>query len=90
MAVNVSPAYLFRKVAADAPTILFDEVDTVFINMASSGASTEEVRGLLNAGHRVAGVTPTRWGEAARLRPLYSIDLHAISTSRGHRSRTGS
>ena len=31
-AVNVSPAYLFRKVAdeAGAPTLLFDEIDTVF------------------------------------------------------------
>src|SRR5262249_46633275 len=31
-AINVSPAYLFRKVAAEAgpPTILFDEIDTVF------------------------------------------------------------
>ncbi len=27
-AVNVSASYLFRKVAAGAPTILFDEVDT--------------------------------------------------------------
>jgi uncharacterized protein DUF3631 len=56
MAVNVSPAYLFRKVAADAPTILFDEVDTVFVNKTSNGASTEEVRGLLNAGHRKGAV----------------------------------
>src|SRR5262245_18334476 len=31
-AVNVSPAYLFRKVGDDKapPTILFDEIDTVF------------------------------------------------------------
>ena len=32
-AVNVTPAYLFRKVADEAgrPTILFDEIDTVFV-----------------------------------------------------------
>ena len=29
-AINVSAAYLFRKVAADSPTVLFDEIDTVF------------------------------------------------------------
>src|SRR5262249_22492909 len=31
-AINVSPAYLFRKVGADdgRPTILYDEIDTVF------------------------------------------------------------
>src|SRR5262249_7462936 len=29
-AINVSPAYLFRKVGEGAPTILFDEIDTVF------------------------------------------------------------
>jgi hypothetical protein len=55
MAVNVSPAYLFRKVGADdgPPTILFDEVDTVF---GPKAGDHEEVRGLLNAGHRKGAV----------------------------------
>jgi hypothetical protein len=50
-AVNVSPAYLFRKVASEegAPTILFDEIDTVF---GAKAKENEEIRGLLNAGHR--------------------------------------
>ena len=50
-AVNVSPAYLFRKVADEQgrPTILFDECDTVF---GPKAKEHEEVRGLLNAGHR--------------------------------------
>ncbi|MFD2053773.1 DUF3631 domain-containing protein [Mesorhizobium calcicola] len=49
--VNVSPAYLFRKVAdeAGAPTILFDEIDTIF---GPKAKDNEEIRGLLNAGHR--------------------------------------
>ena len=47
-AVNVSAAYLFRKVA-EAPTILFDEIDTVF---GPRAGEHEDVRGLLNAGHR--------------------------------------
>lgn len=54
-AVNVTPAYLFRKVAADEgrPTILFDEIDTVFGPRAKDN---EEIRGLLNAGHRKGAV----------------------------------
>src|SRR5262245_42658403 len=54
-AVNVSPAYLFRKVADDGgrPTILFDEIDTVF---GPKAKENEELRGLLNAGHRRSGV----------------------------------
>ncbi|MDQ3494281.1 MAG: DUF3631 domain-containing protein [Pseudomonadota bacterium] len=50
-AVNVTPAYLFRKVGAEEgrPTILYDEIDTVFGPRAKEN---EEIRGLLNAGHR--------------------------------------
>lgn len=49
-AVNVSVAYLFRKVGDEAgrPTILYDEVDTVF----TKAGDNEDIRGLLNAGHR--------------------------------------
>jgi hypothetical protein len=55
-AVNVSPAYLFRKVVSDdgAPTILFDEIDTVF---GPKAKDNEEIRALLNAGHRRGAVT---------------------------------
>lgn len=50
MSVNVSPAYLFRKVGSDEPaTILYDEIDTVF---GPKAKENEEIRGLLNAGHR--------------------------------------
>jgi Protein of unknown function (DUF3631) len=54
-AVNVTPAYLFRKVGDqdNMPTILFDEIDTVFGPRAKEN---EEIRGLLNAGHRRSGV----------------------------------
>jgi hypothetical protein len=51
LAVNVSAAYLFRRVADDAgrPTILFDEIDTVF---GPKAKDNEELRAFLNAGHR--------------------------------------
>lgn len=50
-AVNVTPAYLFRKVGSEdgRPTILYDEIDTVF---GPKAKENEELRGLLNAGHR--------------------------------------
>src|SRR5258708_4855175 len=54
-AINVTPAYLFRKVgSADGlPTILHDEIDTVF---GPKAKENEEIRGLLNAGHRRGAV----------------------------------
>ena len=50
-AVNTTPAYLFRKVAdpEGLPTLLYDEIDTVFGPRAKDN---EDVRGMLNAGHR--------------------------------------
>lgn len=54
-AVNVSAAYLFRKVddPAGLPTILFDEIDTIF---GPRARHNEDLRGLLNAGHRHGAV----------------------------------
>jgi hypothetical protein len=48
-AVNVTPAYLFRKVGGEdgPPTILFDEIDTVF---GPKAKEHEEIRALLNSG----------------------------------------
>lgn len=57
-AINATPAALFRSVSDDAgtPTILFDEIDTVF---GPKAKDNEEVRGMLNAGHR-RGATALR------------------------------
>jgi hypothetical protein len=54
-AVNTSPSYLFRKVSDKdgAPTLLYDEIDTVFGPRAKDN---EDVRGMLNAGHRKGAV----------------------------------
>lgn len=53
--VNATPAYLFRKVAdpAGLPTLLYDEIDTVF---GPKAKDNEDVRGMLNAGHRRGAV----------------------------------
>jgi hypothetical protein len=50
-AVNMSSAYLFRRINAKdgLPTILYDEVDALF---SGKGQTAEEIRALLNAGHR--------------------------------------
>lgn len=57
-AVNATPAALFRAVSDDAgpPTILFDEVDTVF---GPKAKDNEDIRGMLNSGHR-RGATALR------------------------------
>lgn len=65
--VNATPAYLFRKVAdpAGLPTLLYDEIDTVF---GPKAKEHEDVRGMLNAGHRrgaVAGRCAIRGKEVA-------------------------
>jgi len=54
-AVNTTPAYLFRKVSDQAglPTILYDEIDTLF---GPKAKDNEEIRGMLNAGHRRGAV----------------------------------
>jgi hypothetical protein len=50
-AINATPAYMFRKVSDPdgLPTILYDEIDTLFGPRAKDN---EEIRGILNAGHR--------------------------------------
>ncbi|MFI1441420.1 DUF3631 domain-containing protein [Streptomyces fructofermentans] len=55
-AVNASAAALFRSVSGPngRPTILFDEIDTIF---GPKAGDNEELRGFLNAGHRRTGVT---------------------------------
>lgn len=54
-AVNTSSAYLFRKVSDPdgRPTILYDEIDTVF---GPKAKDNEDIRGMLNAGHRQGAV----------------------------------
>jgi hypothetical protein len=53
--VNVTPAYLIRKIGyGDGATILFDEVDTIF---GAKAKEHEDIRGLLNAGHRRGATT---------------------------------
>jgi len=64
-AVNATPAALFRSISDldHRPTILFDEIDTVF---GPKAKDNEEVRGLLNAGHRRGAVAYRCVGEGTK------------------------
>lgn len=54
-AINCTPAYLFRRVAdpVGRPTVLYDECDTLF---GPKAKEHEEIRGVINAGHRKGAV----------------------------------
>jgi hypothetical protein len=64
-AVNATPAALYRAVGQKhrRPTILFDEIDTVF---GPKAKEHEDLRGLLNAGHRRSGVAYRCVGEGTK------------------------
>jgi hypothetical protein len=65
LAVNCTASSLFRAVgeSRQRPTVLFDEIDTVFGPRAKEH---EELRSLLNAGHRRSGVAYRCVGEGRR------------------------
>ena len=52
--INTSVAAMFRRIEAETPTIILDEVDTVFSE--KSGDSKEDLRGILNAGSKKGAV----------------------------------
>jgi len=64
-AVNATAAALFRAVEAHKPTLLFDECDTYFGPMAKG--DHEELRGLVNAGHRKGAVAYRCVGDPAKM-----------------------
>jgi hypothetical protein len=65
-ASNLTPAALFRLVGSEEScTLLFDEVDVFFGNRAKEH---EELRGLLNAGHRRGAMAYRCVGEPSKMR----------------------
>ncbi|RNL83170.1 DUF3631 domain-containing protein [Halostreptopolyspora alba] len=65
LAVNATTPALFRAVADTRPTILFDEIDTIF---GPKAKDNEELRGMLNAGHRRSGVSYRCVGDGSEQR----------------------
>jgi len=56
--IGPSEAVLFRKIAQEVPTLLFDEVDTIFRGAKSRTPEAAGLRQVLNAGYRRSGVVP--------------------------------
>jgi hypothetical protein len=61
MVVNPSEAVLFRKVHSDTPTLLWDEIDTVFA--PATERFHQEQRAMLDQGHRRHGRVPRFIGD---------------------------
>ncbi|MEV7346990.1 DUF3631 domain-containing protein [Streptomyces sp. NPDC093544] len=78
VAVNASAAALFRSVSGPdgRPTILFDEIDTVF---GPKAGDNEELRGFINAGHRRKGVTYRCVGDSQTVTPFPSYTAVAVA-----------
>jgi hypothetical protein len=74
---NISDAALFRAIGELAPTLLFDEIDAVF---GPKARDREDLRGMINAGHR-RGAVVRRMGGAKMTTleafPVYSCKAFA-------------
>jgi hypothetical protein len=71
LALNVSPAAVFRLVEAERPTLLLDEVDTIFTHHGKDDDHAD-LRGLLNAGYRKGATVPRCHG------PLHEVRRFAV------------
>lgn len=56
--LSASPAAIFRTLNREQPTLLMDEVDAIFGRRGSSDDGSEDLRALLNAGHRKGATIP--------------------------------
>ena len=64
-AVLPSEAVVYRKVAADRPTLLLDETDAIF--GPKTAGNHEGLRALLNAGNRAGTTVPRVVGEGSKM-----------------------
>jgi len=62
---NISTAALFREIDAQSVTGFFDEADAIF---SRKGDTAEELRGILNAGHRKGATVARCVGEGKSMR----------------------
>jgi hypothetical protein len=61
---HISEAALFRAIEGEKPTLLFDEVDAIF---GAKARDREDMRALLNAGHRRGRVVLRCVGDGAKM-----------------------
>jgi hypothetical protein len=77
--VNASVAAVFRSIELKQPTLLFDEADTYFGPRADR--SYEELRGLVNAGHRRGETVLRMIGEGAKMEPKEFLTFAPVAMS---------
>lgn len=77
---NISPAALYRVIEKDHPTLLLDEIDSIYGNGPRS-ATSEELRGLIDAGHR-RGQKTYRMGGGGKTK-LESFDSFCVKALAG-------
>jgi hypothetical protein len=66
--INMSPAYMYRAIEEDQPTLLVDEYDAIFGPKAKS--DHEDLRAIINAGYRDGATVGRMVGEGANMRPV--------------------
>ena len=71
---NVTPAAIFRVVEAHRPTLLVDEADSFLTGQRPN----EEMRGILNSGHRAGGAVLRVVGESLEPRAFATFSPCAI------------
>jgi hypothetical protein len=59
---SITPAALLRKIHTDRPTLMLDEIDTIF----RAGSGHESLRGVLNAGNRRGSFVTRCEGQGVR------------------------
>lgn len=76
-AVQPSEAVVYRKIDRDGPTLLLDEVDTIWSK--AGGPQYEGLRALLNAGHRRGVTVPRCEGPTSKLREFETFCCKALA-----------
>jgi hypothetical protein len=64
---SMSSAYMFRIIEEERPTLLLDEIDAVF--GPKTGDNHEDLRALVNSGHRRGATVGRIVGDGAEMRP---------------------
>jgi hypothetical protein len=75
LAYNASPAAIVRTIEQHRPTLLLDEIDTIF-----GDGSHEDTRALINAGYRKSG-TYLRCGGSDKVTPQLFAAYCAVATA---------
>jgi hypothetical protein len=73
-ALSASPAAVFRTLENEQTTLLMDEVDAIFSRRRGADDGAEDLRALLNAGHRKGATIPRCVGPRHEVRkfPVYA------------------